>query len=78
MQSRWMSGVVSKYQFFVSSNGQNWKLMSEGEFGNIWNNPIEQNIKFESEKGKFIKLKAISVAKNHDNVAFGEVGVITQ
>ncbi|HEX3023973.1 MAG TPA: alpha-L-fucosidase, partial [Chitinophagaceae bacterium] len=41
-QSLWGGGLISQYQFSVSTNGTDWKLVSEGEFSNIKNNPLWQ------------------------------------
>ena len=45
-QDRWAEGTISHYIFEVSTDNIHWKKVSEGEFGNIKNNPIEQRITF--------------------------------
>ena len=49
-QNRWSSGIITNYQFYVSTDNKGWKLVSEGEFSNIKNNPVWQIKKFASEK----------------------------
>jgi alpha-L-fucosidase len=78
MQGRWPKGVISNYEFFVSSNNVSWKPVAQGEFSNIKNNPIEQFVNFDNTKGRYIKLKAIRVVdENAENISIAELGVIT-
>jgi alpha-L-fucosidase len=55
----WQSpdGVISKYQFSVSLDGNNWTIVNEGEFSNIKNNPLLQVKTFTPSKAKFISLR---------------------
>lgn len=76
-QDRWASGTISKYVFEVSLDGVNWKKVSEGEFGNIKNNPIEQQIYFSPSDARFIRLSSVSVVDKSKRASFAEIGVIT-
>lgn len=77
MQQRWISGFIKDYEFYTSSNGKQWTLTSKGEFGNIQNSPILQQITFPESRARFIKLKAASTVDG-EAASFGEVGVLTQ
>ncbi|WP_190811460.1 alpha-L-fucosidase [Flagellimonas sp. S3867] len=77
IQERWSFGMVMEYEFFVSTDNRNWKRVSKGEFSNVVNNPIEQTIKFDATKGRFIKLRATKVAGDDPRASFAEIGVIT-
>ena len=77
-QSLWGGGLISQYQFFVSADGKNWKLVSEGEFSNIKNNPLWQTKTFDAIKAKFIKLSALKNADNNNNIGYAELDVITK
>jgi alpha-L-fucosidase len=78
MQGRWPKGIISNYEFFVSTNNRSWKSVAKGEFSNIKNNPIEQVVNFDSTKGRYIKLKAVRVInENTENISVAELGVIT-
>ena len=57
-------------------DGENWTVISKGEFGNIVNNRIRQEIYFESSKARFIKLKALKVAGEKPNATYGEIGIL--
>ncbi|WP_373520812.1 alpha-L-fucosidase [Aquiflexum sp.] len=76
-QNRYMSGVISKYSFQTSSDGQNWTEQTSGEFSNIHNNPIEQGILLKNPiNAQFIKLESLQTTDGQ-LAAFGEVGIIT-
>lgn len=78
MQDRWIKGVITNYEFLVSTDNKNWQKVAEGEFGNIWNNPIEQKIKFNPVKGRYFKLKATKIHGGENNASFAQIGVITK
>ena len=77
-QDRWAEGTISHYIFEVSTDNVHWKKVSEGEFGNIKNNPIEQRITFAEEKARYIKLTAVKTVDDTNRVSYAEIGIITQ
>lgn len=77
-QSLWGGGLISQYQFFVSNNGTDWNLVSDGEFSNIKNNPLWQMKMFNEAKARFIKLRTIKNVENNNNIGYAEVEVITK
>ena len=77
-QDRWAEGTISHYIFEVSTDNVHWKKVSEGEFGNIKNNPIEQRITFAEEKARYIKLTAVKTVDDTNKVSYAEIGIITQ
>jgi alpha-L-fucosidase len=72
------ASIISHYQFFVSGDGSTWKLMSEGEFSNIKNNPTWQIKSFEETKARFIKLKALKNIKENSNSGYAEIDILTK
>jgi len=72
------TGYISNYQFFVSKDNSDWKLVDEGEFGNINNNPLVQIKKFTSVKARYIKLRTLKNTMSNDDVGYAEIDVITQ
>jgi alpha-L-fucosidase len=72
------TGYISNYQFYVSMDNSDWKLVDEGEFGNINNNPLEQIKKFTAVKARYIRLRALKNTRGNDDVGYAEVDVITQ
>jgi alpha-L-fucosidase len=71
------AGIINHFEFSVSSDGKNWKVVSEGEFSNIKNSPVLQEKKFAPVSGKFIKLKALSPAEENGRIGIAEISVIT-
>ena len=75
------SGVIYRYNFYISEDGNKWtKVLSNSAFGNIKNNPVEQEVKFDqSYSARYIKLEALSAANEQEHwVSAGEIGIITK
>lgn len=72
-QGRDAGGHISNYQFFVDNH-----LVAEGEFSNIKNNPIQQEVLFTPVKGKQIKLKATRIVDNGKQAGIAEFSIITK
>lgn len=77
-QNKWSSGIITNYQFYLSANNKEWKLVSEGEFSNIKNNPVWQIRNFSPVKARYFKLKAVKNTSNDDVAGYAEVDVITE
>ncbi len=73
----WNPGIITHYQFFVSSNNIEWKLVHQGEFSNIKNNPLWQTKSFATEKVRYIKFRALKNTQGTDNTGYAEVDIIT-
>jgi alpha-L-fucosidase len=76
-QRVWSPGIIAKYQFYVSKDSKEWKMVSEGEFANVKNNPMWQIKKFAMEKARYIKLRALQNTGDGDNIGYAEIDVIT-
>ena len=48
-------GMTSRYRVELSADGQNWEMVSEGEFGNLRANPVEQVISFTPQKARYFR-----------------------
>jgi len=77
-QNKWSSGIITNYQFSVSVDNKVWKMVSEGEFSNIKNNPVWQIRNFSPVKARFIKITALKNTSNDDVAGYAEVDVITE
>ena len=77
-QGMWGPGIITNYQFSVSQDNQEWKMVSEGEFPNIKNNPLWQTKNFDSVKARYIKLVALKNTEGNNNLGYAEVDVITE
>ncbi|MDO5977474.1 alpha-L-fucosidase [Flavivirga spongiicola] len=78
VQGRWPYGIVSNYEFSVSQNNKTWTTAITGEFGNIKNSPIKQTVRFNTLKGRYIKLKGLKIVDNDKRFSASEIGVITK
>lgn len=76
-QTMWGPGIITTYQFYVSDDNKEWKLVNEGEFSNIKNNPLWQIKKFAPVKARYIRLRALKNTEDNDNIGYAEVDVIT-
>jgi len=77
-QARWSSGVITNYQFYLSENNKDWKLVSEGEFSNIKNNPLLQVKDFVPVMARYFKLRTLKTTWGDDVAGYAEVDVITR
>ncbi|MBN2683777.1 MAG: alpha-L-fucosidase [Pontiellaceae bacterium] len=77
-QTMWGPGIITDYEFYVSNDNADWKLVSQGEFSNIKNNPLWQTKTFAVQKARYIKLRALRNTENNDNLGYAEIDVITE
>ena len=77
-QNKWSSGIITHYQFYVSADNIEWKLVSEGEFSNLKNNPLMQIKTFAPAMARYIKLRALKNTFGDDVAGYAEVDVITK
>ncbi|MFA6702394.1 MAG: alpha-L-fucosidase [Dysgonamonadaceae bacterium] len=69
------------YNFYVSNDNINWtKIISNGEFSNIENNPIPQFVRFDiKHKAKYFKFETISGTKGGKPVINpNQIGILTK
>ena len=76
-QRLWGPGIITNYKFYVSKDNKKWKLVDQGEFSNIKNNPLWQIKKFATEKARYIKLQALGNTEGDNETGYAEVGVVT-
>jgi len=76
-QGLWGPGIITHYQLYVSENNIDWNLVDEGEFSNIRNNPLWQQIKFLPVNARYFKFRAQKNTENDDNIGYAEIDVIT-
>jgi alpha-L-fucosidase len=76
-QNSWQPSTITHYEFYISMDGKKWKLVSEGEFANIKNNPLWQTKIFEAVPARYIKLRALKNTENNNRIGYAEIDVIT-
>lgn len=74
----WGPGIINGYRFYVSADNINWKLVSQGEFSNIKNNPLRQTKTFAATNARYVKFQAVKNIENNDNIGYAEFDLITQ
>ncbi|WP_423127904.1 alpha-L-fucosidase [Gaoshiqia sp. Z1-71] len=73
------SGIIYSYKFYTSKDGRNWgSPVASGEFSNIQNSPVLQQIAFATVDARFVKLSAVTLASDHKKVGMAEFDVVTQ
>ncbi len=77
-QGLWGPGIISTYRFYVSNDNVQWKLVDEGEFSNIKNNPLWQVKKFANQKARYVKLSALKNTEGNNETGYAEVDLITE
>ena len=77
-QSIWVPGIITNYQLFVSTDNKEWKLVNEGEFSNIKNNPLWQTKLFTPVSARYVKFRALKNTEDNDNIGYAEADVITK
>ena len=74
-QDKVTEGLIGKYAFYISDNGNDWKKISEGDFHNIEANPVQQLILLQQPlKARYFKFSALKI-NNGDGVSVAELGI---
>jgi alpha-L-fucosidase len=76
-QNRWSSGIIANYEFYVSNDNAEWKMISQGEFSNIKNNPVWQIKNFSPVNARYIRLRALKNIWGDDVAGYAEVDILT-
>ena len=73
-----LSGTIYKYNFYVSTDGQNWtKCNTNGEFSNIMHNPVPYYVRFgKTYTARYFKLEPVTEIKSAEKTSVGDVGVL--
>ena len=74
----WGPGIITRYSFEVSSDGISWTKVSDGEFSNIKNNPVEQTKTFPAVKSRYVRFNAFANTENSTNIGYAEFNLITE
>lgn len=73
----WNPGIITEYEFYVSTDNKIWQLADHGEFSNIRNNPLWQTKQFSPRKARYIKLRALKNTEGNSNIGYAEVDIVT-
>ena len=70
------NGTVTHYTLWGSTDWRDWKKLASGEFSNIVNNPIWQNLTFPATKVRMLKFDADRLADG-ERMGYDDVEVVT-
>ena len=70
------NGTVKRYRFETSPDGSAWMVASEGEFGNIAYNPVQQSVAFATRLARYFRFTALEEINGNQWVAAAEIGII--
>lgn len=70
-------GHVEMYDIHLSNDGKTWgKSVASGRFGNIVNNPVEQEVNFAPGEARFVKFSAKKGAEGARQAAVAELDLL--
>ena len=70
------SGTITHYTLWGSTDWNNWTKLASGEFSNIVNNPIWQNLTFPATKVRMLKFDADRLASG-ERMGYDDIEVVT-
>ena len=75
-QSEYNKGLISSYELSVGTeaNAVN-RIVAQGEFSNIKNNPILQSVYFTPVKARYLSLKPTKMVTEGETMGFAEIGI---
>ena len=69
------SGTITHYTLWGATNWRDWKKLASGEFSNIVNNPIWQNLTFPATKVRMLKFDADRLADG-ERMGYDDIEVV--
>ncbi len=77
-QARYSRGIVLKYEIEVSSDKQHWQAVKvPGEFSNIQNNPVNQEVMFAVPvQGRYFRFKAVAIVGQQNCLGIAEFDIL--
>ncbi|MCF0198792.1 MAG: glycoside hydrolase family 97 catalytic domain-containing protein [Bacteroidaceae bacterium] len=73
-----LRGIVTNYEFAVSTDGQQWQTVSDGEFSNIAHNPLWQVVQFpQAVQARYFRFRALRNSKGWGDFGCAELDVLT-
>ena len=70
------SGTITHYTLWGATNWRDWTKLASGEFSNIVNNPIWQNLSFPATKVRMLKFDADRLADG-ERMGYDDIEVVT-
>lgn len=78
-QHWWEEGnIITGFSFYISDDMNDWKLMKKGEFSNIKNNPVWQEIEFDVHQScRYLKFVPTQTVSDQSQPRIAELEVLT-
>ena len=73
-QSEYSKGLISSYELSAGTTEETMQVVAQGEFSNIRNNPILQNVYFSPVEARYLRLKATRMVDESDSLGIAEIG----
>ena len=72
------AGTIFRYRAEASSDGITWNAIpTKGEFSNIVNNPIPQQVVFDTPvKARYLRLVALSEIEGRNTISYGDFRIL--
>jgi alpha-L-fucosidase len=70
-------GIVEEYRLETSTDGDNWTtVIASGHFGNIQNNPNQQEVRFAPVNARYFRFAALHTLDNNASMSAAEISVL--
>ena len=78
MQERYPFGIITRFSAEASLDGRTWTKAAEGEFGNVFNNRVQQQFRFNPVTARYLRVTATEVHGGGFRASFAELGILTR
>ena len=68
--------MISQYELWAGDTPENMKLVISGEFSNIRNNPIMQDLYFAPADCRYVLLKAVRLVNESEPVSYEKIIIL--
>jgi alpha-L-fucosidase len=69
------NGLIATYEVYAGQSTDQMTRVAEGEFSNIRNNPIQQDVSFPAVSARYVRLKATRMVNESETVKYEKVVV---
>jgi alpha-L-fucosidase len=74
-QSANPKGMVSNYELYAGTTTTDMHLVASGEFSNIRNHPVMQEVYFTPTNARYLMLKATRMVKEGESIGFDKIAI---
>ena len=70
------SGMISHYEIWAGDTPDHMKCIAGGEFSNIRNNPIMQDVYFAPTDCRYVQLKAVRLVNESESASYEKLIIL--